>query len=111
MEVNRHCLQHETFYFFVGFLNAVPVVHVSFHVSPLGCTRFDDIETAEEYRGQGYAREIMHYVTNFCREHQFPLCFQWPANTTSERMSYDAGFRHVFSFPAGSAVYENRMEK
>jgi len=107
LQVNKACLQHENFYCFVGYLDGKPVTHLSFHVSPLGCTRFDDIETAQTYRGQGYGREMMRYAAEFCRAQGFPQCYQWPANTTSERMTYDAGFRFAFALPGHvGAVYK-----
>jgi len=99
LQVNRDCLRHENFYCFVGYLNGVPVTHTSLYVSPLGCTHFLDFETAEQQRGQGYGREIIHFVTEFCRVQGFPLCYQWPANATSERITTEAGFRVVFTCP------------
>jgi GNAT superfamily N-acetyltransferase len=106
VEVGKRSLTNENYYLFVGYMDDNLIVLVSLHISPLGCTRFDYIVTAPEHRGQGYGREILHYVTNFCRENRFPNCFQWPAHKSSERMCFDAGFRNSFTFPAGCAVYE-----
>lgn len=106
VEVDRRSLTHENYYLFVGYLDNIPVVLVSLHISAIGCTRFDYIETAPKYRGKGYGREILHYVTNYCRQHQFPLYFQWPANGTSAKICYEAGFRNDFMLYAGSAVFK-----
>ena len=43
---------------FVGYKKEKAVVYVIFHVSPLGCTRFDFIVTAKNERSKGYARQI-----------------------------------------------------
>ena len=78
---------------FVGYKNKKAVVYVIFHVSPLNCTRFDFIVTAKDERGKGYARQIMHQVVNFCRKENVPLPATWFANSTSERLNFEAGFR------------------
>lgn len=102
--VLKNSLRHPNFYLFVGYISDKAVVEVNFHVSQHGCTRFDHIVTAPDERGKGYAREIMCYVSNFCRENRFPLCYQWPDNGTSERITTQAGFRYMFDIESGYAV-------
>ena len=91
---------------FVGYKNEKAVVYVTFHVSSRGCTRFDFIVTAKDERGNGYARQIMHRVSEYCHEEKLPLCATWFANPTSARLNYEAGFRPAdFWFEAGYASY------
>ena len=91
---------------FVGYKNKKAVVYVTFHVSSLGCTRFDFIVTAKDERGNGYARQIMHHVSKYCHKEKLPLCATWFANPTSERLNYEAGFRPAdFWLEAGYASY------
>jgi len=45
-------------YLFVGYRGEKAVTYVIVHVSSLGCTRFDYIDTAKNERGKGYARQI-----------------------------------------------------
>ena len=91
--VCEESMKHANNYVFVGYKNEKAVVYVIFHVSPLGCTRFDFIVTAKSERGRGYARQIMHQVANFCKKERLPLPATWFANGTSERLNFEAGFR------------------
>lgn len=92
---------------FAGYKNEKAVVYVLFHVSSLGCTHFDYIVTAKNERGNGYARQIMHRVSEFCREENLPLPTAWFASSTSERLNVEAGFRPTdLWLEAGYAVRE-----
>lgn len=91
--VCKESMKHENNHVFVGYKNEKAVVYVIFHESPLGCTRFDFIVTAKNERGKGYARQIMHEVVTFCRKENLPLPATWFANSTSERLNFEAGFR------------------
>ncbi|MDR1262159.1 MAG: GNAT family N-acetyltransferase [Oscillospiraceae bacterium] len=104
--VSMEKLKHEGCFVFAGYCGEKAVVYADFHVSPLGCTHFDYIVTAKDERGKGYARQLMHKVTQFCRDQNFPLCATWFANATSERLNIDAGFRATnLCFEAGHATY------
>lgn len=109
IDVARNSLKYKDNYLFVGYLDDIAVTTTYFHISEHGCTRFDYITTAKKYRNKGYAREILSFVVDYCKENNIPNCYQWPANETSEKMCYEAGFRVVFEVEAGSAVYlENK---
>jgi len=96
------CINHRVF---VGYAEGKAVAIVYFHISEYDCCRFDYIIISKDYRKKGYAREILSYATDFCRENNLKNCFQWPAHETSERICYEAGFRHLFSAEAGRASY------
>lgn len=105
IEVMKNGLKNSNFYLFAGYLNGIAVAATYFHVSEYGCTRFDYIATASKYRQKGYARELLSFVVDYCRESNLPNCYQWPAHSTSERICYEAGFRTLFHREAGCAVY------
>jgi GNAT superfamily N-acetyltransferase len=104
VDVIKNALNHTGFYLFVGYIGDKAIVELNIHVSELGCTRFDHIVTAPDERGKGYAREIVSYAVDFCRENGFPLCYQWPDNGTSESITTAAGFRYAFNIEAGYAT-------
>lgn len=90
---------------FIGYKESKAVAITYFHVSEYDCCRFDYIIISKDYRKKGYARELLSYVTDFCRENNLKNCFQWPAHKTSERICYEAGFRQLFLAEAGRASY------
>lgn len=91
--VGEATMKHKGSHLFVGYRGEKAVVYVLFHVSALGCTRFDYIDTAKNERGKGYARQISHRVMEFCLKENLPLPATWFANFTSERLNFEAGFR------------------
>lgn len=105
IEVVRNSLRSEDYYLFVGYLDGVAVTTTSFHISQYGCTRFDYITTAREYRQRGYARELIGFVVDYCRERNLPNCYQWPAHPASAKICHEAGFRGLFRRQGCSAVY------
>jgi GNAT superfamily N-acetyltransferase len=109
--VIKNALKHAGFYLFVGYVGDKAIVELNFHVSESGCTRFDHIVTAPDERGKGYAREIVSYAVDFCRANDFPLCYQWPDNGTSERITTAAGFRYAFDIEAGWATCELEVKE
>jgi hypothetical protein len=104
-EIYKNCITKENHHLFVGFYEDKPVSLVSFHVSQYGCTRFDEMKTADEYKGNGFAREMNKFAANFCVENNLPTAYQWPAHGTSERITSEAGFRVSFTLPFGYAAY------
>lgn len=102
VEVTKKRVENEGAYLFVGYLDGKAVVYMDIHKSELGNTRFDYIVTAKEHRGNGYASELSSFVTDYCRENQFPICWQWAG--PSEHIFYQAGFREVFTIEAGYAT-------
>lgn len=104
-EIYRNCINKENHYLFVGFYEDKPVSLLSFHVSQYGCTRFDEMKTADAYKGNGFAREMNKFAAKFCVENNVPTAYQWPAHGTSERITSEAGFRVSFTLPFGYACY------
>ena len=105
-EIYRNCIGKENHYLFVGYHEDKPVSLLSFHVSEYGCTRFDEMKTAREYMGRGFAREMNKYAANFCISNNLATAYQWPAHGTSERITSDAGFQVAFTLPfGGHAAY------
>ena len=109
IEVEKNSLRHNDYYLFIGYLGEEAVVTVSFHKPKYDVTRFNYILTAPKHRGQGYAREILSHVTDYCRANNFPNCFQWPAHASSERICYEAGFRTLFQYEGASASFEMKQ--
>jgi hypothetical protein len=105
VEVEKNSLKNNCYYLFAGYLGREIAALVSFHKSEHPCTRFDYIETAPKFRGNGYARELLSYTADYCRKNNLLNCFQWPAHKTSEKICYEAGFRTLFEAGTGEAVY------
>lgn len=105
IEVFRNSILNLASKVFVGYYNGEAAAICHIHVSENGCCRYDYILVSINQRKQGFGREMLSYITEYCREHQIENCFQWPAHKTSERMCYDAGFRSLFSAEVGRASY------
>lgn len=99
-------LHKENHYVFVGYHDAQPASLVSFHVSEYGCTRFDEMTTADRFKGRGFARDMNSFAVNYCLAHGLPTPYQWPAHDTSERITAEAGFRVAYLLPGGYATYD-----
>ena len=108
IEVIKSSIKCKNYKVFVGYIEDKAVAITYFHTSEYNCCRFDYIIVSNDYRGKGYAREILSYVTDFCRENNIKNCFLWPAHKTSERICYEAGFRHQFYSEAGRATYTEK---
>ena len=102
VEVTKKRVEKEGTYLFVGYLDGKAVVYTDIHKSELENTRFDYIVTAKEHRGNGYASELLSFVMDYCRENNFPICWQWAG--PSEHICYKAGFREAFTMEAGYAA-------
>jgi GNAT superfamily N-acetyltransferase len=111
IEVIKNSMDCKEYRFFIGYKEGKAVAATYFHLSEYDCCRFDYIIISKDYRNKGYARELLSYVTDFCRTNDFKNCFQWPAHKTSERICYEAGFRHLFSAEAGRASYNLNAHK
>lgn len=105
IEVVKNCIEATDYKVFVGYKEGKAIAIVYFHISEHDCCRFDYIIISKDHREKGYAREILSYVTDYCKEKSIKNCFQWPAHQTSERICYEAGFRHLFYAEAGRASY------
>lgn len=102
VDVTRKRALQEGAFLFVGYLDGQAVVYTDIHQSEHGNTRFDYIVTAKTHRGKGYASELLSFVVEYCKEHNFPMCWQWAG--PSEHICYEAGFREAFSMEAGFAT-------
>ncbi|MDF2821449.1 MAG: hypothetical protein K0R15_1890 [Clostridiales bacterium] len=103
--VLRKIINKKDYFVFVGYIDEVAVVITYIHKTANGCTRFDYILTAKNHRNKGYAREILSYTVEYCKENGMDNCYQWPAHETSEKLCYEAGFRVLFEAEAGEATY------
>lgn len=104
-EIYKNCINKKGHYLFVGYFEDKPVTLLSFHVSEYGCTRFDEMKTADQYKNNGFAREMNKFAAAFCIKNGLPTAYQWPAHGTSERITSEAGFRQAFTLPFGWASY------
>lgn len=102
VEVTKRRAGQEGAYLFVGCLDGKAVVYTDIHKSEHGNTRFDYIVTVKEQRGKGYASELLKFVVEYCKEQNFPVCWQWAG--PSEHICYKAGFREAFTIEAGYAT-------
>jgi len=103
IEVTKRRIQHPNAYLFVGYLNGHAVVYTDIHCEDSGVTRFDYIVTSPQYRGQGYASELLRFVVEYCKNHGLENCWQWAG--PSEHICYLAGFREIFTMEAGYATH------
>jgi hypothetical protein len=104
-ELYRNSIHKKGHYLFVGYFENNPVSLLSFHVSEYGCTRFDEMKTADLYKSNGFAREMNQFAANFCLMNNLPPAYQWPAHGTSKRITREAGFQESFTLPFGWASY------
>ncbi len=102
VEVTKRRAEAEGAYLFVGYLDGMAVVYTDIHKSDYDNTRFDYIVTTKEHRGNGYASELLSFVVEYCKKHDFPVCWQWAG--PSEHICYQAGFRESFTMEAGFAT-------
>lgn len=102
VEVTRKRASQKDTFLFVGYLDGQAIAYTDIHKSEYGNTRFDYIVTAKEHRGKGYASELLSFVVEYCKAHDFPPCWQWAG--PSEHICYLAGFREAFAMEAGYAM-------
>ena len=108
LEVIKNSINCKNYRVFIGYAESKAVAITYFHITEYDCCRFDYIIISKDFRKKGYARELLSYVTDFCRENNLKNCFQWPAHKTSEKICYEAGFRHLFLVEAGRASYNSK---
>ena len=105
VDVTKKRVGQDGAYLFVGYLDDKAVVYTDIHKSEHGNTRFDYIVTAKDSRGKGYASELLSFVVEYCKENNFPMCWQWAG--PSEHICYQAGFREAFTMEAGYATVKS----
>ena len=87
-------------FLFAGFLGERAVIYSIIHKSRrFDCVGFDYILCAKDCRGRGYGSELISYIADFCREHEFHNCFQYAG--PSESIVRRAGFCDIFTARAG----------
>ncbi len=101
VDVTKKRMEQKGTYLFVGYLDGKAVVYSDIHKSEHGNTRFDYIVTAKEHRGKCYASELLSFVVEYCKKHNFAVYWQWAG--PSEHICYKAGFREAFTMEAGYA--------
>lgn len=109
IDVTKKRMEQDGAYLFVGYLNGKAAVYSDIHISSHGNTRFDYIVTAPEHRGKGYASELLSFMVEYCKQNNFPTCWQWAG--PSEHICYRAGFRESFLMEAGYATAQPQGEK
>lgn len=105
IEVFKNAINHKAAKVFVGFKDDEAKVILSMHESDLGCVRFDYILVSKNERKHGYGKEMISYVTEYCKQHKLENCYLWPAHEVSERISHQAGFRYIFTKEVARASY------
>lgn len=103
IDVTKKRLLQDGTFLFTGSIDGQVVVYTDIHISEHDNTRFDYIVTSKEHRGKGYASELLSFVVEYCKFHDFPVCWQWAG--PSEHICYQAGFRESFTMEAGYATY------
>lgn len=76
---------------FCGFFNNEPVCIAMLVKTQFGMYCLDFAETAHRFRGRGFARELVAYVTQQC-DHP---AFLYSENPTAIRIYQEAGFRRI----------------
>lgn len=89
---------------FVAYKDDRAVSAASLYMGDHGVATINFLETAEEIRGRGYARELVSEMIKPYRNSTVPL-YLMPYNSTSEKLAFDAGFREVFRTELSQAVY------
>lgn len=91
---------------YIGYSDNVPAVMASFQSDEYMSARLDEVETAEAYRGKGYARQITRHLTDVFDKQNGKLFFTWAANDTAQRIYLQGGFEIKYRLPAWSAYIE-----
>ena len=81
------------FSLFVGYLSDdTPVVTADLECFD-GIVLLDDVETAEEYQGKGYARQMIRFLVDYhYKNHQQSLLYLYYDNPVAGRIYSEAGF-------------------
>lgn len=101
--VAKKSLDHKNTLFFVAYDSKKPVGMLYAHVRDDVC-RGDYLLVAKEHRNIGVGRALMNGFVECCRRNHIENCFLWPAGETSEKIYYEAGFRHIDTKQAGRAA-------
>ena len=105
-EVVRRRATSLDYHLYIGYSDNVPAVMASFQFDEYMSARLDEVETAEAYRGKGYARQITRHLTDVFEKQGGKLFFTWAANDTAQRIYLQGGFEIKYKLPAWSAYIE-----
>ncbi len=105
MPVQKACMSSPRFFNFVGFLGEVPVVNASILNLGNGLYRIDDVETVTEYRGHGYAREMIAFLINYFEENIRGTLYLWVTNPIARRIYEEFGFVPFSLLPSPASAY------
>ena len=105
-EVVRRRASSPDYYLYIGYSDDIPVVMASFQFDENKSARLDEVETAADLRGKGYARQITRHLTDVFDKQGGKLFFTWAANDTAQRVYLQGGFEVKYKLPAWSAYIE-----
>jgi len=105
IEVMRNSIHSDREIVFVGYKDDKAVAITYIHESDLDVCRFDYILISKDERFKGYAKELLSYVVDYCRDNKIKNCFAWPAHDVSYNLLCKAGFESIFNIDVGRASY------
>jgi len=105
IEVFKSAIYHKDSKVFVAYKDNMAVAILTLHQSSLGCVRFDYILVSKTHRQYGYGKQLISFVTDYCRNHGLVNSYMWPAHEVSEKISFQAGFRYIFTRETVRASY------
>jgi GNAT superfamily N-acetyltransferase len=106
INVIKESIKNQKYHLFIGFLNDIAVTVASLYYSDYGCVRLDDLETAINYRNNGYSRELIRHVVEYHKKNSSDTFYLWAENPTAQRIYMEAGFTVMpIQYESWSAVY------
>jgi len=109
-EVIRRRVNDPNYYLFIGYDGEIPVVMASFQLDKNLTAMLDEVETAENQRGKGYARQITRHITNEFEKQGGKLFYTWAANETAQRVYLQGGFEVKYKLHSWSAYIERELK-
>jgi len=94
------------YHLYIGYADEIPAVMASMQFDENMTARLDEVETAEKFRGRGYARQMTRHLTNLFERSGGKLFFTWAANDTAQRVYLQGGFDVKYKLPSWSAYIE-----
>jgi len=108
IDVIKESIKNEKYHLFVGFLDDIAVTVASLYYSEYGCVRLDDVETASNYRNNGYSRELISQLIEYHKENSDAIFYLWAENPIAQKIYIEAGFTLMpIQYEAWSAVYSS----
>lgn len=108
IDVIKKSIENENYHLFVGFLNNIAVTVASLYYSEYHCIRLDDVETAINYRNNGYSRELIKSLIEYHKKSSDASFYLWSENPIAQKIYTEAGFSLMpIQYEAWSAVYNS----